>query len=364
MAEFVKKELYDSLIKERTKLIEVLEDSRSLSKKLDQVIKDDENFLSNYEDTKSNIENAISNIEKQKDSFEAEMDSNKESEKKLEEEIAALKDEVKELSERIEKLTKEGDPENEIPSLQKELNSKESLISSKSLARESLNKRNEKLNDLITDGDVSKTEYIQQLSENAERKDDLEGGTLDEQKLNLQDVNADIAKKEEEYSDFIAANNPTIKTYEAQADVRSRVITASNSRNAYNRTLPKEQNDIIASEFEVINSVIDVELSAEGPEEKELRDAAIDKGKSEAINPDFLSRDEAAELTRAALFSTKRVASLIKDAAMRGFSSVTVDDLSNSEIYALNNAGYVVVTTASESNLMIMWSNVEKESKE
>jgi len=200
-----------------------------------------------------------------------------------------------------------------------------------------------------------------QLSENDARKASLEEGDLDDAKEELIRINGDLADGNSEYLEFTNKNQQTINSFEIQDERRNRLIQVSSNRKIYGRSLPEAENNVIANEDEVLKEVVATDLDIEGLDtsEKELLDKAIEDSKKEAFDPNFLSAEQASDMSRTANFSLLPVSKSIKEAAMKGLYSIVVQHLSDSNIYALEQSGYTVILTPNNlPEFEIRWDRI------
>ena len=157
---------------------------------------------------------------------------------------------------------------------------------------------------------------------------------------------------------FIDKN--TINTFEEQQLRRDANIMKEAPSRAYDR-MPTNAPEV-AHAGEVMKEVIEAELEAADSEEQNKRAAWLKAGREQDINPDFLTRDEANELTLSTIWSTRSVAKQIKDACMKGQFQTECGALPNSVVYALQEAGYTLHLTNAvddkQASIVITWENL------
>ena len=346
---FISEALYRSLKKEQENLLSQISELTNESEALSKRIKSDEAFLASYDSTTAKLQASVANAEAQIPVLQKRIDDNKALEAKSKADLEAQTQELDVLKAQLEKAVKEGEPQSVIDSLnasisivENRISDLEKIIDSCKSQIDSLKKQIEDTNDIIA---VSKT----QLAENAAKKDDLENGGLDQAKESLANVNKELSDVNSTYSDFIDKNQATINAFEIQDEKRKKLIKLSSNREIYNRSLPEADNNVIANEDEVLKEVVKLDLDIENltPTEKELLDRAIEDSKKETFDPNFLTAEDASVMARTANFSLLPVSQAIKEAAMKGLYSIVINVLSDSNIYALEKAGYKVVLTSS-----------------
>ena len=344
---FISEALYKSLKKEQENLLEQISKLTDQSASLASRIKLDEAFLASYDSTTAKLQASIANAEAQIPVLKKRVDDNKTLEAQSKADLDKQSEDLTKLKEQLDEAIKEGEPQSVIDSINASIIVVEGKISDlqkvidncKSLSA-SLNKQIEDTNNTIA---VSKT----QLAENAAKKDDLENGGLDQAKESLAKVNAELSGANATYSEFIDKNQATINAFETQDERRNKLIKLSSNRKIYNRALPEADNNVIANEDEVLKEVVKLDLDIDNlsDDEEALLEKALDDAKKESFDPNFLSAEQASDMARTANFSLLPVSQAIKAAAMKGLYSIVVQNLSDSNIYALEKAGYTVILT-------------------
>jgi len=358
---FISEALYKSLKKEQEALLSQISDLTNEYEALTNRVKNDEAFLASYDSTKDKLEASVANAEAQIPVLEKRIDDNKNLEAQSKADLKKQNEDLNKLKEDLETAIKEGQPQSVIDSINASIIVVEGKISDlqkvldncKSLS-ESLNKQIEDTNNTIA---ISNT----QLAENAAKKDDLENGGLDQAKDSLAKVNTELSDVNATYSAFINANQATINAFEAQDERRNKLIQLSSNRKIYNRSLPEADNNVIANEDKVLKEVIenDLDIPNLSDPEKALVEKAIEDSKKESFDPNFLLAEAASDMARTANFSLLPVSKSIKEAAMKGLYSIIVQNLSDSNIYALEKAGYTVTLTPNRlPEFEIRWDKI------
>ena len=116
---------------------------------------------------------------------------------------------------------------------------------------------------------------------------------------------------------------------------------------------------------DVMKDVISEELKPANTDEENALKSWVDAGQDRELNPDFMNASEAKDLALASLWSTKEVATTIKNAAALGKFSIRYSALANNVIYALQQAGYTVTLVngelEEEGDINISWENLGEE---
>jgi len=346
---FISEALYRSLKKEQETLLKQISVLTDQSTALTNRVKSDEAFLASYDSTTAKLQASVDNAEAQKPVLEKRVEDTKELEAKSKADLEKQNEELEKLKASLEKAIDAKEPQSVIDSInasivvvQGKILDLEKVIDSCKAQVASLKDQLRDMDDIIA---VSKT----QLAENAAKKDDLENGGLDDSKETLNRVNAELSDVNNTYSDFISKNQATINAFEAQDEKRKKLIKISSNREIYNRSLPEADNNVIANEDEVLKEVVKLDLEIDNltEPEKDLLNEAIEKARKPEFDPNFLLADQASDLARAANFSLLPVSQAIKEAAMKGLYSIVINVLSDSNIYALEQAGYKVILTSS-----------------
>lgn len=346
---FISEALYMSLKKEQETLLSQISELTDQSTALTNRVKSEEAFLASYDSTTAKLQASIDNAEAQIPVLEKRIDDNKTLEAQSKADLEKQNEDLNKLKEQLDAAIKEGEPQSVIDSINASIVVVEGKISDLQKVIESCKAQVESLQDQLRDMDdivaVSKT----QLAENAAKKDDLENGGLDASKETLSRVNAELSDVNNTYSDFINKNQATINAFEAQDEKRKKLIKISSNRKIYNRSLPEADNNVIANEDKVLKEVVenDLDITNLSEPEKALVEKAIEDSKKESFDPNFLSAEQASDMARAANFSLLPVSQAIKEAAMKGLYSIVINVLSDSNIYALEQAGYKVILTSS-----------------
>jgi len=346
---FISEALYRSLKKEQETLLKQISVLTDQSTALTNRVKSDEAFLASYDSTTAKLQASVDNAEAQKPVLEKRVEDTKELEAKSKADLEKQNEELEKLKASLEKAIDAKEPQSVIDSInasivvvQGKILDLEKVIDSCKAQVASLKDQLRDMDDIIA---VSKT----QLAENAAKKDDLENGGLDDSKETLNRVNAELSDVNNTYSDFISKNQATINAFEAQDEKRKKLIKISSNREIYNRSLPEADNNVIANEDEVLKEVVKLDLEIDNltEPEKDLLNEAIEKARKPEFDPNFLLADQASDMARAANFSLLPVSQAIKEAAMKGLYSIVINVLSDSNIYALEQAGYKVILTSS-----------------
>jgi len=340
---FISEALYRSLKKEQETLLKQIS------------VKSDEAFLASYDSTTAKLQASVDNAEAQKPVLEKRVEDTKELEAKSKADLEKQNEELEKLKASLEKAIDAKEPQSVIDSInasivvvQGKILDLEKVIDSCKAQVASLKDQLRDMDDIIA---VSKT----QLAENAAKKDDLENGGLDDSKETLNRVNAELSDVNNTYSDFISKNQATINAFEAQDEKRKKLIKISSNREIYNRSLPEADNNVIANEDEVLKEVVKLDLEIDNltEPEKDLLNEAIEKARKPEFDPNFLLADQASDMARAANFSLLPVSQAIKEAAMKGLYSIVINVLSDSNIYALEQAGYKVILTKKTNHIIL-----------
>ncbi len=358
---FISEALYNSLKKEQEALLGQIGELTQESTDLANRVKSDEAFLASYDSTRTKLQASIANAEVQIPVLEKRVDDNKTLEAQSKADLEKQNEDLNKLKEDLKAAIDKKEPQSVIDSINASINIVEGKISDlqkvidncKSLS-DSLSKQIEDTNNTIA---VSK----KQLAENAAKKEDLESGGLDQAKESLAKVNVELSEVNSTYAAFIDANQATINAFEVQDERRNKLIKLSSNRKIYNRDLPEADNNVIANEDEVLKEVVKLDLDIENltEEEKALLEKAIDGAKKESFDPNFLSAQAASDMARTANFSLLPVSKAIKEAAMKGLYSIVVQNLSDSNIYALEQSGYTVILTPNRlPEFEIRWDKI------
>lgn len=359
---FISEALYNSLKKEQETLLAQIGDLTEQSTQLADRIKNDEAFLASYDSTTAKLQASIANAESQIPVLEKRIDDNKTLEAQSKADLEKQNEDLKKLKEDLKVAIDKKEPQSVIDSInasivvvESKISDLQKVIDNCESQANSLQQQIEDTNDIIA---VSKKE----LAENTAKKEDLEGGGLDQAKDSLAKVNTELSDVNATYATFIDTNQATINAFEAQDERRNKSIQLSANRKIYNRSLPEADNNVIANEDKVLKEVIenDLDIPNLSDPEKALVEKALNEAKKESFDPNFLSAEAASDMSRAANFSLLPVSMSIKEAAMNGLYSIVVQNLSDSNIYALEQAGYTVTLTSSRlPKFKIRWDKID-----
>ena len=362
MTQIISPETYFNLVENRNEQLAKISSQEAEIASLTAEIKDDEQFIANYETIIAGFEATIESLENQLDSLVASIEANNTAQEENDEKIDAAEAELGALQETLDEVKETGTPA-QIAAAQAAVDAKQEELDQLNATGDSLKAQEENLKIQEETAKEAKDNVEKDKEEAEIRKADLDEGGLEKKKNDLQEVQDKNAASQAEYDEWIATNGPLIASFEKQQGFRDEVIVLTNNRNNYNRLRSSNLNDLIHQENSAVKQVILTDLDEDNltDPEKDLRTNAYEKGTDSEINPDYLSRDQAAELARAVRFSTLEVASKIKAAAMRGDFSISVPRLADTTIYALQQSGYnVYLTSQSEDALFkVDWSNIE-----
>tara|TARA_R100001443_G_C3357348_1_gene178247 strand:+ start:381 stop:1496 length:1116 start_codon:yes stop_codon:yes gene_type:complete len=369
------------LIASRDRMLEDIADTADKIQDLTLVIKENEDFLTSFDVTQSGLEDAkikaasdIDKLEAKMEKIQIELETAKESVAVLNSEIAKMSKDKDTKEDKLNFL-KEEDPESEdIPVLQKEIDNLTGQISAKESSVKTAQANVASLEDslksntsLVVELKQSVKEYDSQIAENAQRKKDLDSGELDLQKAKLVEITSNYTELKAMYTEFNTKNKDTIKAFEAQQARRDANIRQEPPSKAYER-IPEDAEEKAVSSI-VVNEVIQEELQItdEGPE-KTIRENAIEAGQDTEFNPDWMSAEEARELTLKSIWSTKNIMPAIKKACLKGDYHLDFESMSNTLIYILQIHGYTVTmidaADDARSDVRVSWEKLtDKSSK-
>jgi len=344
---FISEALYNSLKKEQENLLSQISKLTDQSASLASRIKSDEAFLASYDSTTAKLQASIENAEAQKPVLEKRVEDTKELEAKSKADLEKQNEDLTKLKEQLDAAIKEGEPKSVIDNLNASINIVEGKISDLQKIIDNCKSQVQSLKDQLRDIDDIITVSNSQLADNAAKKEDLESGGLDDAKATLETINEQLIDVNNVYSEFIDKNQATINAFETQDERRNKLIQLSSNRKIYNRALPEADNNVIANEDEVLKEVVKLDLDIDNlsDEEEALLEKALEEAKKESFDPNFLSAEQASDMARTANFSLLPVSQAIKAAAMKGLYSIIVANLSDSNIYALEQSGYTVILT-------------------
>lgn len=365
---FIRESLYLDLKKEQEMQLSSISEGSAVVKALTDEIKVDEAFLAGFDDEQANLtksmqgqDDAIASNSKLLDDLEK---ANDENNKAIEDQEVVIKKLEKELNE----LKENKASAEEIAAKEAEISAAQKVLSSLKNKRDTFETDMIKAKQKIKLAEDTKESLKVQIESNKDKKAELEEGeeSLDEKKKQLTEREAEQKETEDKYSAWLEKNTPTMKAFEKQEENRNSALSRANNIDLYHRLRPKEENDLIVSENDVLREVVDLDLDSDNltNDEKKLRSDAIEKGRSESVNPNYLSAEQAADLARASQFSTREFANDIKAAASTGKTSLWVGELSDAQIYALQESGYTVTLNSQtkKSGFTISWFRVEGES--
>lgn len=377
----IRRNLYMELIASRDRMLEDIADTADKIQDLTLVIKENEDFLTSFDVTQSGLEDAkikaasdIDKLEAKMEKIQIELETAKESVAVLNSEIAKMSKDKDTKEDKLNFL-KEEDPESEdIPVLQKEIDNLTGQISAKESSVKTAQANVASLEDslksntsLVVELKQSVKEYDSQIAENAQRKKDLDSGELDLQKAKLVEITSNYTELKAMYTEFNTKNKDTIKAFEAQQARRDANIRQEPPSKAYER-IPEDAEEKAVSSI-VVNEVIQEELQItdEGPE-KTIRENAIEAGQDTEFNPDWMSAEEARELTLKSIWSTKNIMPAIKKACLKGDYHLDFESMSNTLIYILQIHGYTVTmidaADDARSDVRVSWEKLtDKSSK-
>ena len=358
---FISEALYDSLKKEQSNLLSQINEVEEVVEKITARVKSEEAFLASYDETTAKLEASIKNLENLlpvlEDRLVALEESLAKNEKSKDEQIDLRND----LEEKRNEAIKEGRPQSEIDAINAQINAATSRIVSLEKLIDSQKIQITSIKNQIVDSKKIIKESNEALADNAARKEGLDSGELDELKNELQKSTDELAVLNAQYADFIAKNQATMNAFEAQDERRNRLIRVIPNRELYNRLLPEAENNFIANEDNVLKEVIENDLGIKdlSAEEAKLVSEAIEASSKDSFDPNFLTADQASNMSRAANFSLLPVSAEIKNAAMSGFYFIIAQNLSDSNIYALEQAGYTVILTDNDRpEFEVRWDEI------
>tara|TARA_R100000655_G_scaffold58339_1_gene96727 strand:- start:294 stop:1403 length:1110 start_codon:yes stop_codon:yes gene_type:complete len=360
---FISEALYRSLKKEQENLLKQIGDKSDQSTALTSRIKSDEAFLASYDSTTAKLQASIENAEAQVPVIQKRIEDVKNSTSKAKDEVTKTNEQLEDEKKALQKAVTEKEPQSVIDGLNASISVLENKIIDLEKLIDSYKAQLDSLQTQLVDTQELIATSKKQISENAARKDDLEdGGTLEGLKKELVDVDAALAEVNASYKEFISKNQETINAFEAQDERRNQLIQLSSNREIYKRSLPEVENNVIANEDEVLKEVVKIDLDIDNltDPEKALLAKAIEDAKNSEFDPNFLTADQASDMARTANFSLLPVSHAIKAAAMKGLYSIIVSDLSDSNIYALEQSGYTVILTPNYfPEFEIRWDKID-----
>lgn len=201
-----------------------------------------------------------------------------------------------------------------------------------------------------------------QISDNVNRKQDLDNGGL--QSL-IDDVTANTAGKNTSQTaldDFNTANGATIALYQAQQVTRDENIkTIPNS--LIDGSKPSNA-DVLKTESDAVKDAINAILGTKITESGTVNDA-IENAKSNAGNS-FLNAADAYTLTMSGIYSFSGIMGAIQRAARNGLFEISYPEMPITLAHALIKEGYFLrlSTELGESSVVdviINWQGLERE---
>ena len=358
---FISEALYISLKNEQQSLLKEITDLTRRSSDLTKKVKEEEEFLSSYDSTISKIQSSINNAEDQINAIEARLKDSEESLAKTEDSLKSAIETLKEEENKLREAIEEKAPEKVIDDLNAALSIATSKVKDLDKQKDELESQIDLLKVQEKDNSNLIANSKTQIAENTAKKDDLEKGALDDLKATLLENNKSLAEVNDSMLSFTNNNQETINLFEAQDERRNKLIRVSSNRKIFERPLPALENDVIANEDEVLKEVVENELDISNlsEDEEKLLAKAIEDARKVDFDPNFLLADQASDMARAANFSLLPVSKAIKEAAMLGLYSIVVQHLSDSNIYALEQAGYVVILTPNDlPEFEIRWDKI------
>ena len=364
---FISQALYDSLKKDQANLLKQISDLTALSEGLTSKIKDDEAFLASYDSVTAKLEASLKNAEDQTPVLEKRIEDTTEIEEKSKKDLEEEKENLKEASERLETAIEKKEPQKTIDDLNAVVIISENKIKDLEKTIQNSKEQIESLNtQLVNNNNIAKNTK-KQLADNAAIKKELDDGSLEDSKRRLADINGELQDTNDTYAVNVKENQATINAFETQDQRRNSLIRVVPNRKVFNRALPESEGSAIENEKTVLQEVVasDLDIANLTDPEQALLDKAIEDAKKKDFDPNFLSADQASDMARAANFSLLPVSQAIKEAAMKGLYSIFVNVLSDSNIYALERAGYIVTLTSNRlPEFEIRWDKINTKEEE
>ena len=376
----IRQSLYKELVISRDELLSTLNEAKASLKTTEASLTTEQTFVDNFDKTQSDLAISKAALQTSIEKLTAELNTLKAKGKELEEAIGKASTEKdaaqKALTTETEKLVdlkKKGTAE-EIAAQQKVVDEAQAVVDAKVKAYNAAVAAGDAntgsistINKQITTANTSISETDKQIADNKERNSNAPDviASLTKQKASLTTT---VASAQAAYDDFIGKNKSTIDTFEKQQLQREANVPKVYGepsqvfyRNPENITVINEANT-------VMKEVIDDELKPASPAEESALKGYITAGAASDVNPDFLSAEEAKNLSLSVIWSTRTVARQIKKACLKGEFSTQHGSLPNSVIYALQQAGYklYLVDAASdrEASVIITWENLTAPGKE
>jgi chromosome segregation ATPase len=219
---FISEALYNSLKKEQEALLGQIGNLTKESTDLANRVKNDEAFLASYDSTKDKLEASVANAEAQIPVLEKRIDDNKTLEAQSKADLEKQNEDLNKLKQDLEAAIKEGEPQSVIDSINASIVVVEGKISDLQKVIDNCKSQVASLNQQVEDTNNTIAVSKKELAENAAKKEDLEGGGLDQAKDSLAKVNTELSDVNATYSAFINANQATINAFEAQDERRNK----------------------------------------------------------------------------------------------------------------------------------------------
>lgn len=369
----IRRALYQDLIAERTAISKELSAVTAERDSVQHDLKVEQKFYDNFATTQAGLEEniagqqeAIEKLEARKESLESDLKALKEAVKAAEDALSEAKDAYKEEAEILGNLKEKGAGADEIAAQQAKVNEASAVVSSAEaalekaqLAVEANKNATAECDNNIALAEKTKEELLVQIADNKQRYKNAPGN-IAEMTDNLARLNADLTELNDRYTAFLDKNKETINSFEEQQLRRDANIRKEAPTRAYNR-VPTNAPEV-AQAGDVMKEVIEAELEAADEAEQNQRANYLKAGREPNINPDFLTRDQANELTLSTIWSTRSIAKQIKDACMKGEFQTECGALPNSVVYALQEAGYTLHLTNAiddkHASIIITWENL------
>jgi chromosome segregation ATPase len=367
---FISQALYDSLKASQRDQLATLADLTSIINALTIRVKDEESFLASVAGENDKLAASIANDESENESLKATMDNIKAANEALSTSIESKEKQLEDLNKELkEEQDKEEPDEAKINEINGSITAVTNSIKDLKLQQRTNEDKIEGFGRQIDQNSTSIAESKAQVAENNARKDALEGpeGELADLKASLQENQAEFNEANTKYETWVDKNQETINTFELQDKRRNSLIREVPNREVFNRALPTSEGSAIDNEKTVLQEVVasDLDITNLTPTEKDLLDKAIEDARKEDFDPSFLTADQAASTARAANFSLLPVSKAIKEAAMNGLYSIVIQNLSDSNIYALEQAKYTVILTPNAlPEFEIRWDKITADEEE
>jgi hypothetical protein len=366
--------LYKELVTSRDELLSTLNTTKASLKTTEASLTTEQTFVDNFDKTQSDLAASKTALQASIEKLTTELNALKAKGEDLENAIGKADTEkndaakaLKSAQDTLAAVKKKGTAE-EIAAQQKVVDEAQAVLDSKVKAYDAAVAAGEangssitNVNKQITTANTSISETDKQIADNKARNTNAPDliASLTKQK---DDLTAKVATAQTSYDDFIGKNKSTIDTFEKQQLQREANVPKVYGepsqvfyRNPENITVVNEANT-------VMKEVIDDELKPANSAEESALKSYVTAGAAADVNPDFLSAEEAKNLSLSVIWSTRTVAKQIKKACLKGEFSTKHGSLPNSVIYALQQAGYklYLIDAASdrEASVVITWENL------